>query len=325
MSKANKKLLILITFLSLVVRLYHPAYPPLLPNEINPNYHNYSLLLSRLYACLTIPFITILGHTPVAIRLPSIILGSLLPYFLYLLITQISPKSQKLAILSATILAFNPINIHFSKIADPANILSMGLLLTPLFFYRKKYIISTVTLLITLSGCQNISFISQPTRLTIYRYLDHYSPRLLTFATGWQNLYYTAPYIGILLYPSLIFFVVGLFSSHRKLKRFFLVWLLIAPLPATLTSTPTPTLTTMGFSLPMIFFIALGLHTSLKKYHHPIVYTLLVISYLLSFIYYSDLYYNHMSKTPSHNSPPIINKSLNNSPANQSEALTYNA
>jgi len=312
MISRSRKLLIIVTLLALAVRLYRPDYPPFFPNEINLTYHNYSLLLPQLYAYLTIPFTTILGYTHVATRLPSIILGSLLPYFLYLLITQISPKSQKIALLSTVVMAFNPVNILFSRIADPANIISIGLILTALFFHKQKYIISIATFLIVLSGFQGISVTNQPIRLIISRYLNHFSPRLLAFASEWQNLYPTAPYIGILLYPSLVFFIIGIFSFHQKLKKNFLIWLLIAPLPATLTTDPTPTLTTMGFSIPMIFFIALGLHAFLKKYHHTIIPILLTISYLLSFIYYSDLYYNHMGKTPSYNSSPIIDRSVNN-------------
>jgi len=402
----SKKLLIFITLLALAVRLYRPNYPSLLWDEAALGYNSYSILKTArdeygtllplifksfgdykpgLYVYLTLPFVATFGLTPLTVRLPSVILGSLLPYFLYLLIIQISPKSKKLALLSAAVLAFNPINIHFSRGAWETNILTVELVLAALFFYRQKYtasalvfaatlytyqggkltsllLISILTLLHLKKLIANSSvfirkfilplfilalpiayglffgsdsnrlkvvslfsyprsqsetnlIISESSRLDyqifynhpvfffrnfISRYFNHFSPRLLAFIGDWQNPRHSAPYIGILLYPSLIFLVIGLFSPHKKLKKFFLLWFLVAPIPAALTRDSVQTVRAMSLSIPLVFFTALGIHTFLKKYHHTIVHVFLVTTYLFSFIYYSDLYYNHMIKKSPH-------------------------
>jgi len=412
MTSGSKKLLILITLLALALRLYRPNYPSLLWDEAALGYNSYSLLKTArdeygtllplifksfgdykpgLYVYLTLPFVATLGLTHLAVRLPSIILGSLLPYFLYLLITQISPKSKKLALLSAVILAFNPINIHFSRGAWETNILTVELVPAALFFYRKKYTISALIFATTLYTYQGakltslllifiltlihlkkithkpsvfalkfilplfilalplayglffntdsnrlkiVSLFSYPRSQTetdliisessllnyqvfynrpifffrnfISRYFNHFSPQLLAFVGDWQNPRHSAPHVGILLFPSLIFFVIGLFSLPAKTAKlraghsFFLFWLLVAPIPAALTRDSVQTVRAMSFSIPLVFFTALGLHTFLKKYHHTIIRTSLIIIYLLSFIYYSDLYHNHMIKKSPH-------------------------
>ncbi len=396
----TKHLLILITLVSLALRLYQVSnYPPLLWDETALGYNAYSILKTArdehgtflplifksfgdykpgLYVYLAVPFVAIFGLTPLAVRLPSLILGSLLPLFLYSLIIQIDPKSKKLALLSALVLAFNPINIHFSRGAWETNILTVELVLASLFFFKQKYLVSALVFASTLYTYQGgklsslllisiltllhqkkliakpsvflrqfvlplfvlalpiargLLFNSDSNRLKVVslfsyprsqaetqqiisesgrldyqifynrfvffvrnfasRYFNHFSPKLLTFQGDWQNPRHSAPYLGILLYPSLIFLVIGLFSSSKKLKKFFLLWLLLAPIPAALTRDSVQTVRAMSFSIPLVFFTALGL-LKIKNYKLKII---IILAYLLSFIYYSDLYYNHMVKT----------------------------
>ena len=382
----TKYLLLLITLIALILRLYKiGSYPPLLWDEASLGYNAYSILKTArdeygtflplifksfgdykpgLYVYLTIPFVALLGLTPLAVRLPSIILGSLLPCFLYLLIVQISPKSKKLDILSALVLAFNPINIHFSRGAWETNILTAELVLAALFFLKQKYFLSALIFASTLYTYQGgkltslllifilvllhqkellakpmtfirqfilplfilalpiaygLFFSSDSNRLKVVsllsyprsqadtqqiisessqldyqifhnrflffiknfatRYFNHFSPRLLTFQGDWQNPRHSAPYIGILLYPSLIFFIVGLFSKAKKLKKIFLLWLLLAPIPAALTRDSVQTVRAMSLSIPLVFFISLGL-LQVTSYKLP----LLLFIYSLLFI-----------------------------------------
>jgi 4-amino-4-deoxy-L-arabinose transferase-like glycosyltransferase len=398
----TKTLLILITLVSLFLRLYQVNnYPPLLWDEASLGYNAYSVLKTArdeygnflplilksfgdykpgLYIYLAAPFVATLGLSPLSVRLPSILLGSLLPYFLYLLIVQISPKSKKLALLSALVLATNPINIHFSRGAWETNILTVELVLASLFFFKQKYLTSALVFALTLYTYQGgklsslllisilfllqqktllkkpliffrqfilplfilalpiayglffnpdsnrlkvVSLFSYPRTETetqqiisesglldyqifhshplfffrnfIWRYFNHFSPALLSFVGDWQNPRHSAPYLGILLYPSLIFLVIGLFSSpkNKLLKKFFLLWLLLAPIPAALTRDSVQTVRAMSFSVPLVFFIALGLRQLKNRYLKIFVF----LAYLLSFVYYSDLYLNHMVKT----------------------------
>ncbi len=402
MISGNKKLLIFITALALFLRLYRPNYPPLLWDEAAIGYNSYSILKTGrdeygkllplvfksfgdykpgLYVYLTIPFVALFGLNPLAVRLPSIIIGSLTPLLLYLLIKQMSPKSNKLALLSALILAVNPINIHFSRGAWETNILTAELILAALFFFKQRYLISSlffastlytyqggklISLLIITSLCllyakliiknkkvfisrfflpllilslpiaygllfgnsanrlKVVSLFSYPrsqqesqtilaesgqTDYTLFhnrliffsrnflsRYFNHFSPRLLTFTGDWQNPRHSAPYIGILLYPSIIFFTIGLFSTQLKTKKFFLLWLLLAPIPAALTRDSVQTTRAMNFSIPLVFFTALGILKVIKKFPKLITYSVLTTVYLASLIYYADLYHHHMVK-----------------------------
>lgn len=145
-------------------------------------------------------------------------------------------------------------------------------------------------------------FHSQPIfflRNFLTRYFNHFSPRFLFFEGDWQNPRHSAPYIGLLLYPSIIFLAIGLFSSLSqikidKLNLFFLLWLLVAPFPSALTRDSVQSVRAMSFSVPLIYFISYGIFFVLNKYRHLFVKLFIVFIYLISFVYYGDLYLNHM-------------------------------
>jgi len=145
-------------------------------------------------------------------------------------------------------------------------------------------------------------FHSQPIffiRNFLSRYFNHFSPRFLTFEGDWQNPRHSAPYIGVLLYPSLIFLAIGLFfglsrSKIDRLNLFFFLWLIVAPIPSALTRDSVQAVRAMSLSIPLVYFVSLGLFAFFEKYHSNILYLGVIGVYLLSFIYYSDLYLNHM-------------------------------
>jgi hypothetical protein len=133
------------------------------------------------------------------------------------------------------------------------------------------------------------------------RYFNHFSPRFLAFEGDWQDPRNSAPYIGIILYPSLLFLVLGIFfalsrSKIDKINLFFFLWLLVAPIPAALTKDSIQAVRSMSFSIPLIYFISLGVYVVLEKYKNIFVYCLIVGSFAVSFLYYGDLYLNHMVK-----------------------------
>lgn len=145
-------------------------------------------------------------------------------------------------------------------------------------------------------------FYSQPmffVRNLFFRYFNHFSPRFLAFEGDWQNPRHSAPYIGVILYPSLIFLCIGLlFGLSRKkidkLNLFFFLWLLTAPIPAALTRDSIQAVRSMSFSIPLIYFISLGLFAFFEKFKSKIIFLFVIAVYLLSFIYYGDLYLNHL-------------------------------
>ncbi len=407
----------IITFFAFFLRLYEiNKTPTLLWDEAAIGYNAYSILQTGkdeygttlplifksfgdykpgVYVYLATPFIALFGLSNTSVRLPSIILGSLTPLFFFLLIKTINPKSQKLALLGAFLISFNPFNIHFSRGSWETNVLTFQLILGSYFFikylkqnirhhlllsalvfgisiytYQAAKIISPLIILslilvfkdtldlknlkfylfafilplflfslpiiygLLYSSDSNrlkvVSLLSYPrsdqettqiiseSNLTDYqifhsrsiffsrnllsRYFNFFTPKFLAFQGDWQNLRHSAPYIGVLLYPSLVFFVIGLFSNpkYKKQKLFFALWLLAAPIPAALTRDSITAVRAMSFSIPLIYFVALGIQKSYQllktKFVKIAFISLLFLAYSLSFIYYSDLYLNHLLK-----------------------------
>ncbi len=395
----NPLLLIFIFVLSLIPRIYRVNnYPPLLWDEASLGYNAYSILKTGrdeygqffpltfksfgdykpgLYVYLTVPFVAIFGLSETSTRLPSVILGSLLPVLLYLFI-QKTTKNKTLALISSLVLALNPFNIHFSRGAWETNILTFELLLAAYLFFVNRYSLSALVLGSTLYTYQSaklitpllilallfclrpkiksllspflilaifalpllnslffgqasnrlkvVSLFSYPRsaaetqtilsesnqldynlfhnrpiffiRNFFSRYFNHFSPRFLLFEGDWQNPRHSAPYIGVILYPSIIFLLLGLLTVNYRQSpsKFFLLWLLLAPIPSALTRDSLSAVRAMSLSLPLVFFISQGVYYLIKKYSGFIVYSLILTAYLLSFIYYSDLYFNHLVK-----------------------------
>jgi 4-amino-4-deoxy-L-arabinose transferase-like glycosyltransferase len=402
--------LILIFLASFFVRIIFYKTTPLLWDEAALGYNAYSILNTGkdeygtvlpiifksfgdykpgLYVYLAIPFVKLLGLNDLSVRLPSILIGSLIPIFLFFLIKEINPKSHKVALLAAVITAFNPYSIHFSRGAWETNILTFELVLASLFFFKfinsqkskflflsalvfgstlftyqaGKMISLLLIIILVLINLKQINFkklffgfiiplgifsipiiyglffgsngnrlqvvslfsyprdpaevqtIISETNKTDYqifynpvvflysnffsRYFNHFSPRFLAFEGDWQNTRQSAPYIGVILYPSLIFLVLGIFfaltrAKLDKLNLFFLLWLLVAPLPAALTRDAVQSVRAMSLSIPLVYFAALGLFFILEKYKSKLLRVFIFGFYLLSFLYYGDLYLNHM-------------------------------
>lgn len=132
-------------------------------------------------------------------------------------------------------------------------------------------------------------------------YFNYFSPRFLIFEGDWQNTQYLPPYVGVILYPSLIFLILGIFFALTrqkldKINLFFLFWLLIAPIPAALTQNSIQSAIAMPISIPLIYFISLGIYFITSKYKNIILYLFIIGIYLASFFYYADLYLNHLIK-----------------------------
>ncbi len=133
------------------------------------------------------------------------------------------------------------------------------------------------------------------------RYFNHFSPQFLLTQGDWQNPRHSAPYIGILLIPSFFFFIYGFIrylADKNKLPfgNLFLFWLFLAPIPAALTRDSVQATRIMSFSIPLCYFAAFGFQKLLDKPKNIILKLFILLFYLLSFVYYLDLYFNHMVK-----------------------------
>lgn len=90
------------------------------------------------YVYTAVPFIAVFGLSEFAVRLPSVLFGSLSVIFLYLLVFELT-KDKKWAYLSAILLAISPWHFFLSRIALEANLaLSFFLLGFYLLIYSLK-------------------------------------------------------------------------------------------------------------------------------------------------------------------------------------------
>jgi 4-amino-4-deoxy-L-arabinose transferase-like glycosyltransferase len=173
----TKLILILIFVISFFLRIYKiNETPPLLWDEAALGYNAYSILETGkdeygkqfplifksfgdykpgFYVYLSLPFVKIFGLNEISVRLPSIILGSLIPILLYFLIINLDKNKHKLALIAAWISCFNPYNIHYSRGAWETNIITFQIILLFLLFFKRKYILSGIVLGLSLYTYQS--------------------------------------------------------------------------------------------------------------------------------------------------------------------------
>lgn len=132
-----KKVLFLILIFVAFLRLYKITVnpPSLFGDELDLGYQAYSILKTGkdyqgnfmplhfhslaewrtpLYLYSAVPTVAIFGITPLGVRLPAAIFGTLGIYAFYLLVHKLS-KNQRLAILAALLLAINPWHLQYSR------------------------------------------------------------------------------------------------------------------------------------------------------------------------------------------------------------------
>ena len=156
-TKINKIPIIIILIIAFLIRGVNLwSTPALNPDEAALGYNAYSLIQTGKdehgiswplhfksfgdfkpggYVYLALPFIKILGLTPLAVRLPNLILSVLTILFLYKLILLLS-KSNVLALLSSIVLAISPWHIHFSRGAWESSAALSFIVIGTYFFFR---------------------------------------------------------------------------------------------------------------------------------------------------------------------------------------------
>ncbi|MCL5783743.1 MAG: glycosyltransferase family 39 protein [Patescibacteria group bacterium] len=92
------------------------------------------------YVYLDIPFVAFLGLNELSTRLPSIILGSLVPLIAFALVRQLLPKDkQGVGMILAVLLAISPWAIQFSRGAWEANVAFVEILLAIYFLLQARH------------------------------------------------------------------------------------------------------------------------------------------------------------------------------------------
>jgi len=153
----NKFTLILILVIAVLLRFWQiNTLPSLNPDEAALGYNAYSLLKTGKdehgiswplhfksfsdykpggYVYLALPFIKIFGLTPLAVRLPNLILSVLTIFVLHRLVLLLT-KNYSLSNFTAFVLAVNPWHIHFSRGAWESSVAVFFIVLGIYFFYK---------------------------------------------------------------------------------------------------------------------------------------------------------------------------------------------
>lgn len=171
--KKDKYLLIIILIISFILRIVNlDKIPPSLNwDEVSHGYNAYSILktgrdewgnfMPSIFRCfgdyklpvyiyLSVPSVLLLGLNSFAVRLVSILAGSLIPLVVYLILKKIFLNNLKLPLLGASIISFSPGTIFLSRIALEANLFLLLFCLSIYFLIQKKYPLSTFIYGVTL-------------------------------------------------------------------------------------------------------------------------------------------------------------------------------
>jgi len=158
--KSKTLILISIIALAFALRVYkvNTAPPGLYSDETAYGYNAFALLKEGideyglrwpltfknfgdykppLTAWVTIPFIALFGLNEFAVRLPSVLAGTITIAIIYFLAKELFPnKNLKIAELSALLLAVSPWHLHFSRISMLVGIEAMFISLAVLLFIK---------------------------------------------------------------------------------------------------------------------------------------------------------------------------------------------
>lgn len=135
------------------------------------------------------------------------------------------------------------------------------------------------------------------------RWMNHYSGRFLFFEGDWANPRHSAPYSGMLFLADIFLLVVSFVWFARNLctkgTLFIGYWLLVAPIPAALSRDAIHAVRAFYEVIPLVILLGGGLIVVWQgakiKFAKFVVISVLVFSYMLSFIYWLDQYTVHLS------------------------------
>jgi len=124
----------------------------------------------------------------------------------------------------------------------------------------------------------------------IQQYTKYFSPDYLIGDAG-NPLRYTTVGNGVLLYVELFLFVLGIGTVLKsKLNRLPFYLLLLAPLPAALTTEDVPNMSRAAFMIPFISILVAYGFVSLTKFRWKFVVSILL---LINSIYFFHMYFIH--------------------------------
>ncbi len=130
------------------------------------------------------------------------------------------------------------------------------------------------------------------------RYFNHFSGRFLFFEGDWTNPRHSAPNHGVLLLSDIILLTLGAFAliryGNKKESLFIWLWLFLSPLPAVLSRDQIHAVRAMNEVIPLTVILAFGINYLFEK-KNKILKIAFVGGYFISFIYFLDAYFIHLS------------------------------
>ena len=165
--KLTKIILFLTIIVGFVARIiFINEFPPSLNwDEVSHGYNAYSILktgkdewgnfLPTIFRCfgdfklpvyiyLTVPSVLLFGLNSLSVRLVSTIAGSLISFFIYLILKKVLPKKSFLPLLGAAIFALSPGTIFLSRIALEANLFLLFFCISIYLLIDKKLVTSSL-------------------------------------------------------------------------------------------------------------------------------------------------------------------------------------
>lgn len=138
-------------------------------------------------------------------------------------------------------------------------------------------------------------------RAILGRWFNVFSGKFLFFEGDSQNPIHTAPYQGVLLLSEILFLPLGLFylfkNKLEKHHKFILLWLILAPLSASISRDTTNAVRSLNTAIPLIFISSFGIYYLINRFKFGFILTTFCI--LASAFYFADAYFVHV---PKHNS-----------------------
>lgn len=136
------------------------------------------------------------------------------------------------------------------------------------------------------------------------RLFNHLSARFLFFEGDWQNPRHLPPNQGAFLFADILLITLGFFAliknGNLKLTIFVILWLVLAPLPAILSRDQVQAVRALNMIIPLVIISSLGLSYFIElllmisnSFHRGFAFSIFIIFYLVSFIYFVDMYFVH--------------------------------
>ncbi len=138
------------------------------------------------------------------------------------------------------------------------------------------------------------------------RFFNHFSGRFLFFEGDFSNPRHSPPYQGQLLLIDMVLLLTGLvyivrnYQLSPKFYSLIMFWLVLAPLPAILSRDQVHAVRSLNMAVPLIIISGLGLYYLINLFmnnkYKVFFYILCTIFYILSFLYFLDVYFVHLPK-----------------------------